>query len=52
VHSYSNAEDNPIDRGASEMEPGPYERVATHSNYPATSQYAAAFREVQRRLLT
>lgn len=52
VHSYSNAEENVIDRGASEMEPGPYERVATHSNYPATTQYAAAFREVDRRLLT
>jgi hypothetical protein len=50
VHSYSNDQSNPIDRGATEVEPGPYGKVATHSNYPATSQYRAAFDELLTRI--
>ncbi|WP_210508273.1 hypothetical protein [Naasia sp. SYSU D00057] len=49
VHSFA-SEGNPVDRGAAELEPGPYEKVATHSGYPATPQYAAAFAEVLERI--
>jgi hypothetical protein len=50
VHSYSNDAANPIDRGATELEPGPYGKVATHSNYPATWQYRAALEELIARI--
>jgi hypothetical protein len=50
VHSYSNDPSNPIDRGATEVEPGPYGKVATHSNYPATTQYRAALDELIARI--
>ena len=50
VHSYADAAANPIDRGATEVEPGPYGKVATHSNYPATSQYRAALEELLQRI--
>jgi hypothetical protein len=50
VHSYANARQNPLDRGATELEPGPYGKVATHSNYPATPQYRAALEELLQRI--
>jgi hypothetical protein len=49
VNSYSDA-GNLVDRGASELLPGPYERVATHSDYFEVSQYRAAFDEVLSRV--
>ncbi|WP_210480117.1 hypothetical protein [Naasia sp. SYSU D00948] len=49
VHSYSDVA-NVVDRGAAELLPGPYERVATHSDYFEVSQYRAALEEVLSRV--
>jgi hypothetical protein len=49
VHSYRDA-GNPLDRGAAEVLPGPYVRVATHSDYLEVSQYRAALDEVLSRI--